>query len=95
MADSLGRSDGNPRQSGLQLVAVGSHLFRSIQPCFKRFVRPDRRKRPFLTRRSGGRPVPGQEVVEAVGRMTVGHALEDVLEVGVRLAVVELGGGDQ
>ena len=44
MAASLGRSDGNPRQSGLQLVAVGSHLFPlPLQPCFKRsfVVRPD------------------------------------------------------
>ena len=31
------------------------------------------------------RPVPGQEVVEAVGGMAIGHALEDVLEVGVGL----------
>jgi hypothetical protein len=43
----------------------------------------------------GQRPVPGQEVVEAVGRMTVGHAIENVFQVGARLAVVELGGCDQ
>ena len=36
-----------------------------------------------------------QEVVEAVGRMTTGHALENVFQVGVRLAIVELGDGDQ
>jgi hypothetical protein len=43
MADSLGRSDGNPRQSELQLVAVGSHLFRPVTPpCFKRSFGPIR-----------------------------------------------------
>ena len=34
----------------------------------------------------GWLPIPGQELVEAAGGMTVGHALQDVSEAPVRLA---------
>jgi hypothetical protein len=40
-------------------------------------------------------PVPRQELVEAVGGMTVGHALQNVSEPGKGLDVVELCGGDE
>src|SRR5258705_4651872 len=40
-------------------------------------------------------PIPGQEFVEAAGGMSVGHALQDVLEPCEGLDVVELCGGDE
>ena len=43
----------------------------------------------------GWLPIPGQELVEAAGGMTVGHALQDVSEPGKGLDVVELCGGDE
>jgi len=47
-------------------------------PCFRKIIR----KRPFFTRDLYlgvyRLPIPGQELVEAVGGMTVGHALQDV-----------------
>src|ERR1700676_5071765 len=56
-------------------------------------------KRPFFTRNLYlgvyRLPIPGQELVEAVGGMTVGHALQDVSEPGKGLDVVELCGGDE
>ena len=49
--------------------------------------------RPVVARRSGVDgcwcPVPRQEVVETVHGMAVGHALENVAEVGVGLDVIE------
>jgi hypothetical protein len=54
------------------------------------------RKRPFLARGLGfgayWLPVPRQEIVEAAGGMTVGHAPQDVSEPGKGLDVVELCG---
>ena len=40
-------------------------------------------------------PIPGQELIKAPHGMAVGHALEDVLEIGEGLHVVELCGGDE
>jgi hypothetical protein len=40
-------------------------------------------------------PVPGQQLVETIGGKAIAHALEHVLEVGVRLDVVELRGGEE
>ena len=40
-------------------------------------------------------PIPWQELVEAVGGVTVGHALQYVSEIGKGLDVVELCGGDE
>ena len=40
-------------------------------------------------------PVPRQEIVETAHGVAIGHALEDVLEVGEWLDVVELCGGDE
>ena len=40
-------------------------------------------------------PVPRQEVVEAAGGITVGHALKDVSEPGKGLDVVDPCGGDE
>ena len=40
-------------------------------------------------------PIPWQELVEAVGGVTVGHALQYVSEPGKGLDVVELCGGDE
>src|ERR1035437_176619 len=58
-----------------------------------------RRKRRVLAHGSGfgvgWLPIPGQELVEAAGGMTVGHALQDVSEPGKGLDVVELCGGDE
>ena len=57
------------------------------------------RKRPAVTRVvSGGfvlSPIPGEEFVEPAHGMAVGHALEDVFEIGERLDVIELCGGDE
>ena len=57
------------------------------------------RKRPGVARRSGvdgrWRPVPGQEVVETVHGMAVGHAPENVAKVGIGLDVVEPCRGDE
>jgi hypothetical protein len=39
-------------------------------------------------------PIPGQELVNALGGM-IGQAREDVGEPGLRIDVVELGGGNQ
>ena len=56
-------------------------------------------KRTGITRRSiiCGRwlPIPGQEIVETVCFVAVDHALEDILEIGERLDVVELCRGDE
>ena len=56
-------------------------------------------KRPLLARGLGvdahWLPIPWQELVEAVGGVTVGHALQYVSEIGKGLDVVELCGGDE
>ena len=61
--------------------------------------RPIGRKRPLLARGLGvdahWLPIPWQELVEAVGGVTVGHALQYVSEPGKGLDVVELCGGDE
>src|SRR5882762_9760413 len=63
------------------------------------FRRPRSRKRPLLARGLGvdahWLPIPWQELVEAVGGVTVGHALQYVSEIGKGLDVVELCGGDE
>jgi hypothetical protein len=41
------------------------------------------------------RPIPGQEFIEPAHRMALGHALQDVPEIGEGLHVVELCGGDE
>jgi pimeloyl-ACP methyl ester carboxylesterase len=58
------------------------------------------RKRPFLTRGSGGSddwrgPVPRQQFIEAAHGMSAGHALQHILEVGEWLDVVELRVADE
>ena len=58
------------------------------------------RNRPFLARGSGccgdwRGPVPGQEVVEPAHWIAVGQAFENVFEVGERLDVIQLCGGQQ
>ena len=56
------------------------------------------RKRPFLTRAgccAAGGPIPRQQVIEPAHRMAVGHAFQNVLEIGERLDVIELCGGQQ
>src|SRR5882762_11831784 len=63
------------------------------------FRRPRSRKRPLLARGLGvdahWLPIPWQELVEAVGGVTVGHALQYVSEIRKGLDVVELCGGDE
>ena len=67
--------------------------------CTENLSRRFLRKRPLLARGLGvdahWLPIPGQELVEAAGGMTVGHALQDVFEPGKGLDVVELCGGDE
>ena len=41
------------------------------------------------------RPIPGEQVVDSAHGMAVCHAVKDVFEIGERLDVVELGGGDE
>jgi hypothetical protein len=54
----------------------------------------DGRKRPLLARGLGvdahWLPIPWQELVEAVGGVTVGHALQYVSEIGKGLDVVSI-----
>src|SRR6185369_309568 len=62
-------------------------------------IRLNIRKRRRIARQSRFEardgPVPGQQLVETICGETIGHALQDVLEIGVRLDVVELRGGDE
>jgi hypothetical protein len=52
--------------------------------------------RTISPRHSGGRaPVLGQKLVGSAHRMTVGHALKDILEIGEGPDIVELGAGDE
>jgi hypothetical protein len=40
-------------------------------------------------------PIPGQEFIDPAHGMTIRHALQDVLEIGERLDIVELCSGDK
>jgi hypothetical protein len=56
------------------------------------------RKRPFLTRVSGGcgecrHPIPGEQVVEGAHRVAIEQSFQHVPEIGERLDVVEFGSG--
>ena len=56
-------------------------------------------KRPFLTRRSvggsSGLPIPGQKFVEAGYRMSSGHPVENVFQIGIGFDAIEFGGRDK
>ena len=40
-------------------------------------------------------PIPGQQLIQPARRVALGHALEDVAEIGEGLDVVEFCGGDK